>query len=267
LVVCTFFFGALTLSLFVQLRKIKKKNTEFNEAQRQQFFEIVHELRAPLTAIKDAAVLLHDMPGNLPPDKREQMLSLIKNQCIQLLEKVSGVLDASKAMSNKLVLDKRPNDLKKLVDEKLLMFTPQGRGLGIELVSDFDPAVGQVVFDEKLMNEVMNNLISNSLKYTPTGGKITISAQLKEKQVEVSVFDNGNGIPTEMQKTLFNKYASIVAHPDVPSTGLGLFVVKGIIEAHGGKIAVDTQQNRGYKVSFTLPLANLSAPTNPISQP
>lgn len=252
--------GALALFFYRQLTILKTAQKQHDEAIKDQFFEIVHEFRAPLTAMKDAAFLLHDMPGELPPDKKEEMLLLIKRECIQLLDNVSAVLDTSRVMNNKLTIQKTPNDLGSLAEEKVLWFTPQAKSLGIELVSDIDTSISKVMYDPKYMSHVLNNLMSNSLKYTPSGGMITVSVKQEGTDVRVSVFDNGKGIPTEKQKQLFQKFTNINAANDkTVSTGLGLFVVKGIVEAHGGKITIETQQNRGYKVSFTIPMTTMPA--------
>jgi two-component system sensor histidine kinase VicK len=163
-------------------------------------------------------------------------------------------------MNNKLTIQKTPNDLGSLAEEKVLWFTPQAKSLGIELVSDIDTSISKVMYDPKYMSHVLNNLMSNSLKYTPSGGMITVSVKQEGTDVRVSVFDNGKGIPTEKQKQLFQKFTNINAANDkTVSTGLGLFVVKGIVEAHGGKITIETQQNRGYKVSFTIPMTTMPA--------
>lgn len=260
-------FGVLALLSYNRLKKFKNEIAQRDEVQKDQFYEIVHEFRAPLTAVKDAAVLLYSMPGSLPPDKQKQMLTLIKNECVRLLEQVSDVLDASKLMSKKVELQKTPNNLKNLIEEKVLMFTPQAKAATIEMEGHVDQTIGEVIYDSKYMSQVMNNLISNSLKYTPAGGKITVSAKLEGSNIVVAVFDNGTGVATEKQKELFSKFANITdQHKQAQSSGLGLYVVKGIVEAHGGTVKVDTQQNRGYKVSFTLPLtysATGGAPAQP----
>lgn len=248
------------LVLYSKLKRVLNEHQTQAESSKEQFYEIVHELRAPLTAVKDAALLLNDMPGKLTPDDQTKMLSLIKNECIRLLDQVSSFLDASKVMTNKLTIQKMPNDLRNLLEEKVMMFSPQAKSAGLELVGDIDTHMPLVMYDQKYMSQVINNLISNSLKYTPQGGKITVSAKTTDNTIFVSVFDNGLGVADEKQKALFSKFASInekgVA---TPSSGLGLYVAKGIIEAHGGKVTVETHVGRGYKVSFTLPLQALPA--------
>lgn len=227
---------------------------------KDQFYEIVHELRAPLTAMKDATLLLNDNTGKLSPDEQSKMLSLIKSECLKLLDQVSGFLDTSKVMSNKMTVQKEPNDLKKLLEEKFIMFNAQAGAANITLNKEIDDFMPTVMYDARLMNQVMNNLISNSLKYTPSGGTITISGKTSDSAITVSVYDNGMGIPDEKQKELFTKFASMNnKDTTVASSGLGLYVVKGIVEAHGGKVSVETHHGRGYKISFTLPLSAVPA--------
>ncbi len=266
LFICNLLLGTLSLILY---RRLKTVDTEYKAREatsKDQFYEIVHELRAPMTAVKDASILLSDMPGKLTPEEQAKMLTLIKNECLRLLDQISSFLDASKVMTNKLTIQKTPGDLKNLLLEKVMMYSPQAKAAGLELTTDIDPAIPLVMYDPKYMSQVINNLISNSLKYTPTGGKITVSAKMTDNTVFVSVFDNGLGVSDEKQKELFSKFASINSSKDsaVASSGLGLYVAKGIIEAHQGKVTVETHEGRGYKVSFTIPLQSL--PTS-LSQP
>lgn len=260
LVILALLLSLIALGLFGRLRKLQKEQKIQEAASKDQFYEIVHELRAPMTAVKDAAILLHDMPGKLTAEDQNKMLSLIKNECIRLLEQISSFLDASKVMNNKLSIQKMPNDLKNLLSEKVMMYSPQAKTAGLQLTADIDPQIPLVMYDSKYMSQVINNLISNSLKYTPSGGTITVSAKTTDNTIFVSVFDNGLGVSDEKQKELFSKFASINSkNSAVASSGLGLYVAKGIIEAHGGKVMVETHEGRGYKVSFTLPLQALPA--------
>lgn len=266
----------MAIRFYLHLKEIKKEFMDREAETKDQFYEIVHELRAPLTAMKDASLLLSDNSGNLSPDEQSKMLSLIKNECLKLLDQVSGFLDTSKVMSNKMTVQKEPNDLKKLLEEKCIMFNAQAAAANITLNKEIDEFMPTVMYDARLMNQVMNNLISNSLKYTPSGGTITISGKTSDSAVTVAVYDNGMGIPDEKQKELFTKFASMNSKDSaVASSGLGLYVVKGIVEAHGGKVTVETHHGRGYKISLTLPLsavpasieqavpATVTGPTNP----
>lgn len=260
LLLTSIFLGAIALLLYFHFKNQQKEYQAQIESMKEQSYEIVHELRAPLNAIKDAAILLNDMPGKLTPDEQTKMLSLLKNECARLLEQVTSFLDASKAISSKLNVQKTPNDLKNLLQDKILMFNAQANANGLQLHNDIDPQLPLIMYDPKYMNQVMNNLISNSLKYTPSGGTITIRAKTVDNNIAVEVFDNGLGVPDEKQKALFTKFASLNSkNSAIASSGLGLYVVKGIVEAHGGKVTVNSHEGRGYKISFTLPMQALPA--------
>lgn len=260
LLLISVFLGAFALTYYTRFKKQEKAWKEHDTAVRDQMYEVVHELRAPLTAVKDAASLVNASPNNLTPDEQSKMLGLIKSECVKLLDHVSAFLDASKVMNNKLTVQPTPGHLKDLLEEKILMFTPQAKTANLTLVGDVDPQLPTVMYDQKLLSQVMNNLLSNSLKYTPAGGTITLSAKANDHEVMVSVFDNGLGVPDEKQKELFTKFATLPkANQNVMSSGLGLYVVKGIIEAHKGTVTVETHESRGYKVTFTLPLSTMPA--------
>lgn len=265
--------GALAFWFYRRYHKLDRQWKESEEAQKEQFYEIVHELRAPLTAVKDAALLLQDT-GSLSQQDQEKMLKLIKNECVSLLDMVSSVLDASKVMSRKLTLEKTPNNLKNLLEEKVIMYSAQAKAKDIQLVSAIDPGLTIAMYDPKYLSQVMNNLISNSIKYTPPGGKITISGQVTAKEIVVSVFDNGTGLSEDKQKALFTRFATVNDHKSVtPSSGLGLYVAKSIIEAHGGTVKVETHRGRGYKATFTLPMNHMpsslasAVPPTPVTTP
>lgn len=260
LIILVLILSTIVLILLSRIKKLKEEYKLSQEASKDQFYEIVHELRAPMTAVKDAAILLHDMPGKLTAEDQSKMLTLMKNECLRLLEQISSFLDASKVMNNKLTIQKTPSDLKNLLTEKVMIYSPQAKSAGLELKADIDPQIPLIMYDPRYMSQVINNLVSNSLKYTPSGGTITVSAKMTDNTVFVSVYDNGLGVSDGKKKELFSKFASINSKDSaVASSGLGLYVAKGIIEAHGGKVTVETHEGRGYKVSFTLPLQSLPA--------
>ena len=117
-----------------------------------------------------------------------------------------------------------------------------------------------LAFDPLRISQVMNNFLSNSLKFTQKGGEITVSASFDEtgKEITISVSDNGIGIPKEYQNSMFSKFSQANNNPQKltkDGSGLGLYVAKGIIEAHKGVISLDSEQGRGTTISFTLPIS------------
>jgi len=220
---------------------------------------MVHELRSPLTAIKDSTELLLSEKVNLEDQERRQFLEIINKQSKVLLDQVGSILDAAKFDSGSLVLNKKPINLEEIINERIKIFQPQADKKHILLSSDLQHDLPLVTADKIRIAQVINNLLSNSLKFTPENGRITISTKMTDglQKVKISVSDTGIGIPKEKQKDIFVKFHQVEKNqaknsPD--STGLGLYIVKRIIDAHGGTIEVESEEGRGTTISFILPV-------------
>lgn len=223
---------------------------------------IVHELRSPLTAMQGASQLLVQEKA-LKDAEREKLLHIVNEQSAKLLDEVSSLLDAAKLDAGKFVVEKTSTDLSKVLKEKVDLFTQQASAKGITLASHIDPTLPLIEADEKRIGQVINNLLSNSLKFTQSGGAITLAAHLDGSQVTVSVADSGIGISKDKQPQLFTRFAQLShptgVRPTGSGTGLGLFIVKGIVEAHGGTVELDSEAGKGTTISFTIPVGNPQA--------
>lgn len=218
---------------------------------------MVHELRSPLTAIKDSSELMLE-EKKLKAKERDQLLGIIDSQTKMLLNQIGSILDASKIEAGRFTIQKYPNDLNELINDVVDTFAPQAIKKNIEVNSYVPNALPQVNFDKIRITQVLNNLVSNSLKFTPPNGKITVFGEINHDCVTVSVSDTGIGISEEDQKDLFSKFYQIRKTPyelAKKGTGLGLYIVKGIVEAHGGQVLVKSDVGQGTTISFTLPLS------------
>ncbi len=218
---------------------------------------MVHELRSPLTAIKDSSELMLE-EKKLKAKERDQLLGIIDSQTKMLLNQIGSILDASKIEAGRFTIQKYPNDLNELINDVVDTFAPQAIKKNIEVNSYVPNALPQVNFDKIRITQVLNNLVSNSLKFTPPNGKITVFGEINHDCVTVSVSDTGMGISEEDQKDLFSKFYQIRKTPyelAKKGTGLGLYIVKGIVEAHGGQVLVKSDVGQGTTISFTLPLS------------
>jgi len=216
---------------------------------------MVHELRAPLTAIKDSAELMVE-DKNLSSDQ-EKLLSIISQQSRSLLEEIGGILDAAKIEAGKFTVRKTTNDIRKLIKDVVGSFAPEARKKQIYLSEELIEPLPSVSFDYLPLTHVLNNLISNSLKYTKEGGKVTVTAQKDADFLKISVWDNGIGIAKEDQKDLFSKFYQVrrtTQDYSKKGTGLGLYITKGIVEAHGGSVGVDSEEGRGTTIFFRIPV-------------
>ena len=150
-------------------------------------------------------------------------------------------------------------DIGKVITEHAQLFSPQAKMKNITITTNIQDSLPAFSFDTFRIGQVIDDLLSNSLKYTYPGGTITLSAKKDDGRVCVSVSDNGIGIPKDKQSSLFSKF-SLVGHNGDPlakkavTSGLGLYIAKGIIEAHGGTISLVSEEHKGTTASFTLPL-------------
>ncbi|HZQ29500.1 MAG TPA: GAF domain-containing sensor histidine kinase [Patescibacteria group bacterium] len=241
-----------TLGVAVLLHDI---TLERNLAKEKEDFTnmMVHELRAPLTAIKDSAELMTEK--KLEPSEYNQLLSIINSQAKLLLEQVTDVLDASKIEAGRLVLSRQQANLSEIIQSVYKIFQPVAQKKNITVSTQIQ-SLPPLLIDRIRINQVLNNLISNSIKFTNDGGKIKIAALQKGNSVEVSVSDTGIGIPLDKQRDIFSKFYQVggVEHKD--GTGLGLFIVKGIIEAHKGSVTLNSEEGKGTTISFTIPITS-----------
>ncbi len=216
---------------------------------------MVHELRAPLSAIKDSAELM--MEEDLGKEEKLKLLTIVDKQSKSMLEQIGIVLDAAKMEAGKFTIKKDKNDITKLIKEVTDAFTPQAMKKQITLKDEIPVAIPLFSFDSVHLTQVLNNLISNSLKFTNEGGTITVKTKIEGNMLRVSVSDNGIGIPKDEQKDLFSKYYQIQNNPlelSKKGSGLGLYITKGIVEAHGGTVGVESEEGKGTEIFFYLPL-------------
>ena len=234
---------------------------------KQDFTSImVHELRSPLTSIRASTQLLLST-SDLNDEEKKKLITLISAQSNKLLDQVSLILDAAKLDAGLFKIQKVPDDLKKLIQERVALYLPQAEQKQLSIVVDIDPGLPLFSFDPQHMGQVVSNLISNSIKYTYEGGKIHILAKHEDGKITFSISDTGIGIPKDKQNMLFTKFSQIAA-AGVPhrGTGLGLYIVKGVIDAHSGTISLESEEGKGTTITIALPAdqiaqANVPLPT------
>jgi signal transduction histidine kinase len=227
-----------------------------NEKIKQEFTAmLIHELRAPLTVIKSSSDLLIKRYNDLTEVKFKDILSSIRSSTEGLLDLVSDLLDTSKLEMNKLQILKRVSNLNSFVQERASFFVNEMQAKKIKLVISLDNKIEEYAFDDNKFTQVMNNLLSNALKYTEKG-TITVSTKKTKEGIYVDVADTGAGVPDDQKSKLFNKYMQLESSIKNKSkgTGLGLVVVKGIIEAHNGKIVVLDNKPHGTIFRIILPV-------------
>ncbi len=251
LTITTLIFGFLAIIFSFLLDKEKHKQ---QEKQDLSLF-MIHELRSPLSSIKAATSLLMSDTGQIEKQKKADLLKLINSQSLQLLEYVSLLLDTSRLQSGIFNLQKKPNDIKSLVEERIDLLQPLALERQIDLHSDIKEPVPSFRFDKEYIAHALDNLLYNALKFTPEKGKIDVNVLLDNQFVTINVTDSGEGLDQEQMTLLFKKFSQ-VGQKTANSSGLGLYFVKNIIDAHKGKINVSSVVGKGTTFSFSLPFSN-----------
>lgn len=213
-----------------------------------------HELRTPLAAIKgySTALLLEDVEWSV--HKRTEFLRLIDGECDNLQAMINDLLDSSLFNMGQLVIEKQPVRLPLLVRE--IVEEMQRRTDMHRLIVDFPSDFPILDVDPNRIRQVVRNIIDNGIKYSPGGGLVVVKGDVRERDVVVSISDQGVGISPEDLIPLFEMYFRVKAPTGyyVPGTGLGLPVARAIVEAHDGRIWAESKLGEGTTLYFSLPL-------------
>jgi signal transduction histidine kinase len=218
---------------------------------------VSHELKTPLTSIRMAAhLLLEERVGPLT-SKQTELLLAARDDADRLQKIIEDLLDMGRLESGRVELDLRSEPAERLVSDALTPLEPSFHDRGIELEMDVPVDTPPVLADPARIDHVFSNLLTNSLKFTAPGGRVRVSAQTEAEFVRFVVADTGIGIPAEFLGRIFERFFRVPRENQPGGAGLGLAIAKEIVEAHGGHIAVQSQEGQGSRFSFSLQRADL----------
>lgn len=217
---------------------------------------MVHELRAPLTSIKGAAALLEK--GSLSDEEKGKMMHRISISTERMLRDISNFLDAAKIESGRFSISLLEEDLNSVILNEIDLLSSLAEEKHISVINELDSNLGTFYFDKERIQQVLTNLLSNAIKFVHEGGEISISSKMSGSGVEVVVRDNGIGIPKEKIPSLFARYTQVHNPLQKGGTGLGLYIAKQIIDAHHGRIWIESEDGKGTTIRFILPLLHHS---------
>ena len=216
---------------------------------------VAHELRSPLVSIRQInSILIEGLAGPLD-EKQQGFVKRGMSKIDSLLELINDLLDVAKIEAGKMVQHRVPTDMDRIIEETVALMEPRAQEQKIHLTHSCE-GLKPVLADPKSMEEVINNLVSNAINYSPEGGRVTIIAQGLAEYMEIKLEDTGVGISPEELPKIFDKFYR-VKHPktrQVMGTGLGLAIVKGIVEAHHGTIDVESVVDKGTTFRVLLPM-------------
>jgi PAS domain S-box-containing protein len=241
---------------------VLKDVTHFRELDevKSKFVSMVsHEFRSPLTSIALAAgLLIEEQPFEEGSDN-SQLLSAIKEDSDRLSSLVTELLDFTKMESGKISLTLSPVNLRITAEAATRGMQPQIESRGLSVTIDVDDDIPEVLADANKITWVLSNLVSNALRYTDPGGKISVSAKREGRLVIVSCEDSGAGIPADQLTRIFEPFVQLPGTVKRPAggAGLGLAICKEIVEAHGGRIWAESTLGKGSIFRFSIPVAKV----------
>lgn len=248
----------LTAELTATNQKLELRNREIERANRLKtefVASMSHELRTPLhTIIGFAELMAEELEGPLN-QKQKRFVGHIHKDSLHLLELINDVLDLSRIEAGRLELRLETVDMMAVIDEGLAAIRPQAVAKSLSLRASI-PLTVWLRADRVRFKEILYNLLSNAVKFTPEGGKIQVAATTRDGVAEISVSDTGVGIPSEEQASIFDKFYQVGSTTSGlrEGTGLGLAITKQLVEAHGGRIWLQSEPGRGSCFFFTMPL-------------
>jgi signal transduction histidine kinase len=239
-------------------REIQDKSRQLevaNQHKSEFLANMSHELRTPLNAIIGfSEVLIERMFGELN-EKQDDYLKDIHSSGKHLLSLINDILDLSKIEAGRMELDVENFDVPSTLGNALTLVRERAQRHGINLGLDIQPAIGEMRADERKFKQILLNLLTNAVKFTPDGGRVDVRARLVDGVLEVAVSDTGIGIAQDDQAAVFEEFKQVGRHytNKQEGTGLGLALTKRFVELHGGTLTLASEPGQGSTFTFTLP--------------
>jgi len=223
------------------------------QLRRNLVSDVAHELRTPLTNIQGYLEALQD--GVVEPTPG--MISSLYEESLLLNRLVGDLQESSLVEAGQLFLVRRPVALGEIIAKALYALHLQATSKELSVQMDISPGLPLIEADPERLGQILRNLLSNAIMHTPRGGEINVRAYATDNEVRVSVYDNGEGIPAEHLPYLFERFYRVDPSRAraTGGTGLGLAIVKQMVQAHGGRIEVESYPGKGTCFTFTLPMA------------
>ena len=257
---------------FVRLKdfadQLERANQELRkiDAMKSEFVSVAsHELRTPLAAIKNAVQLMLSGKTGEINKNQEKFLSVADRNINRLTNILNDLLNLSRIESGKIELKFENIELKEITELAASSLRPYADGKSIQIEAQIPEQLPAIYGDQEKIEQIFTNLIGNAIKFTPDGGKILITAKLLSHDKKggygdmaaISIKDTGIGIPAEHLEAIFEKFHQVEGslQRSVSGTGLGLAITKGLVEAHQGKIWVESEVEKGSTFTFTLPVS------------
>ncbi|HSO19062.1 MAG TPA: HAMP domain-containing sensor histidine kinase [Desulfosarcina sp.] len=242
-----------------EFNAMSEKLAELDRLKEDFVSHMSHTLRTPLTAIQEASQMLLKGTFDQEPESRSQLLSIVHDACGRMIVAVNRILDLARMESGMMDYRFAPANLNDLIQSAVFNLSPLAQAKGIRLYVEPHPDLPPVLVDADQLYQLLENLIGNALKFTESGGRVTIKTLTPAAgngNVRVSIADTGCGVDPAFIETIFEKFRSIESgRKTTRGTGLGLAIARHIVAAHGGSIWVESAKGKGSTFYFSLPPA------------
>ena len=270
LVFCIYVFNYVKILQHLVNKKTMKLNNQLEENKRlseeiidkekfknNYFINLSHELRTPINVINSTVQLINSLneSKNVTNEKLNDYMNIISKNCNHLLKIINDIIDSSKIETGKYKINKENNDIVYIVEEAALNMSKFIEEKGINLIIDPDIEEKIISCDETEIERCIINLLANAMKFTEEGGEIRIYIKEIKDNIEITVEDTGIGISKEDQEFIFKRFEQVESTEvtKVSSSGIGLTLVKYVIELHGGYIRLESEINKGSRFTIGLP--------------
>jgi PAS domain S-box-containing protein len=218
-----------------------------------------HQLRTPLSAIKWFIEMLQKGDAGKLNKEQAEYVANVDTSTDRMIKLVGALLNISRIESGRIIVDPKPVNLEELVNNIIGDLKGELSAREQKLTVTVDPAIGVINLDPRLIGQVYLNLLTNAIKYTPKGGSIKVEIKRHGHDVLTAVTDNGYGIPKVEQTKIFQKFfrATNILHIETDGTGLGMYLVKSIVESAGGKVWFKSTENKGTTFWFSMPMSGM----------
>jgi K+-sensing histidine kinase KdpD len=244
------------LALCAEKSRLYEKLVELNDLKNKFIGIAAHDLRSPLAVLKGYLDLFEDRILGPLNETQRRSVELMGKHCEKMLKMIDDLLDVTAIESGHIALQLEKIDFRQYLEERFRENSMIAKAKGIELELECREFLPQVMLDPARIEQVLNNLISNAVKFSKPNTKVILKAASSESEVTVSVSDQGPGIPPGELAGMFNYFAKTSVRPTggESSTGLGLAIVKRLVEAHGGRIWIESELGKGSTFTFSLPI-------------